>query len=342
MLSKSKLPLDLAVNLMKAAGEPTRLRLLALLEHGDLTVSDLIDILGQSQPRISRHLKLLSEAGLLERYREGAWAYFRLAEDGPAAAFVQAMLDQVNDSDPQILRDLERLEDVRARRSAEAAEYFAANAAKWDEIRKLHVDDSKVETAIREILGPDAVGSLLDIGTGTGRMLILLADLYQKAIGVDASREMLSIARSNLNDAGLSRVQVRQGDLLDMPTGDALFDAVTLHQVLHYLDDPARAIRQTAKSVAPGGRLLIVDFAPHELEFLREKHAHLRLGFATEQVSEWLEEAGLELVKTRKLSTVGQSAGGSLVVTLWLAQLAAGDGSLTRQNLSLKIEGALK
>lgn len=325
MLNKSQLSHDMTVSLLKAAGEPTRLRLLSLLGEGDLTVSDLIEILGQSQPRISRHLKLLSEVGLLERYSEGAWAYFRLSEEGPQAAFIHSLLSHVSENDPQILRDLEKLEDVRARRASEAAEYFAANATSWDEIRKLHADEAKVENSIREMLGVASFGSLLDIGTGTGRMLVLLSDLYNRGTGIDASREMLSIARSKLNEAGLSRVQVRQGDLMDLPPNDQQYDVITMHQVLHFLEDPARAIRQVSRVLAPGGRFLIVDFAPHEMEFLRENHAHLRLGFPTEQVNEWLEDCGLVVRETRKLTPARTKGKTALVVTIWLAHARAAD-----------------
>ncbi len=319
MLRKTQLPLDMTVNLLKAAGEHTRLRLLALLSRNDLTVSDLIDILGQSQPRISRHLKLLSEAGLLERYQEGAWAYFRRTEEGAPADFIASLLAHMSENDPQLARDFERLETVRSRRSAKAAEYFAANAAEWKEIRSLHVDDAKVEAAILDLIGDEKFQAHLDLGTGTGRILELLSDNCVKSVGVDASREMLSIARANLENAGLSRVQVRQGDILNLPTTDGSFDLVTIHQVLHYLDDPQRAVQEAAKALRPGGRLLIVDFAPHELEFLRDKHAHLRLGFPAEQVSSWLESAGLEMRACRKLAAKGNQDK-SLIVTLWLAQ----------------------
>ncbi len=320
MLRKTQLPLDLTVNLLKAAGEHTRLRLLALLSHSDLTVSDLIEILGQSQPRISRHLKLLSEAGLLERYQEGAWAYFRGVEEGAPAAFVTSLLSHMSDTDPQLARDLERLETVRSRRAAQAAEYFSANAASWNTIRTLHVDESQVEDAILKMLGKATVHSLLDLGTGTGRILELLRPLYDKAVGIDASREMLAVARANLDKANIHSAQIRQGDLMNLPTPQGAYDLVTVHQVLHYLDDPARAIREAAKALRPQGRMLIVDFAPHTLEFLRDSHAHLRLGFPAEQVSNWMEAAGLEVLETVKLAATSSEKEKSLVVTLWLAK----------------------
>lgn len=322
MLSKTQLPLDQTVNLLRAAGEHTRLRLLALLSRGDLTVSDLIDILGQSQPRISRHLKLLADAGLLERYQEGAWAYFRTVEDGESSEFAKSLLSHMSQHDVQLIRDLERLEEVRARRAAVAANYFSENAKGWDTIRSLHIDEARVESTMMSMIGSTPFQSLLDLGTGTGRILELLAPLYTRGTGVDTSREMLSIARSNLEKENLTKAQVRLGSLLNLPTQEKSFDLVTIHQVLHYLDDPQAAIKQAFKALAPGGRLLIVDFAPHGLEFLREDHAHIRLGFPTEQISTWLENCGLEVCEIKKLEPKGLKSqkDKSLVVTLWLAQ----------------------
>lgn len=322
MLHQIKLPFDQMVGLLKAAGEPTRLRILALLSGGDLTVSDLIEILGQSQPRISRHLRLLSEAGLLERYSEGAWAYFRLAGEGAPADFVKSLIGVLNREDPQFLRDAERLEGVRAKRARQAADYFSGNAGAWDAIRSLHVDEAEVEKTMREMIGSTPFQTMLDLGTGTGRMLELFSDLYLRAVGIDQNREMLGVARANLDKAGLSQAQIRQGNIANLPTPQDHFNLVTLHQVLHYLEDPQTAINQAAKALCPGGRLLIVDFAPHDLEFLRDEHAHIRLGFAAEQVSNWLESAGLELRQVKKLppSKNTTKSKGGLTVTLWLAK----------------------
>lgn len=320
MLDKSQLPLDQTVNLLRAAGEHTRLRLLFLLSHGDLTVTDVIDILGQSQPRVSRHLKLLSEAGLLERYQEGAWAFFRAVQDGQNADFVNSLLAHMSETDVQLSRDLERLQEVRARRAAVASQYFDENASSWDAIRSLHVDESKVEAAMLSLIGSAPFQSMLDLGTGTGRLLELFADQYHRGVGVDGSREMLSVARSNLED--VSKVQIRLGNLLNLPIDANSFDLVTIHQVLHYLDDPKAAIKEASKALGPGGRMLIVDFAPHGLDFLRDEHAHIRLGFEANQMSGWLEECGLEVRKVQKLEPKGSKTAkeDSLIVTLWLAQ----------------------
>ena len=319
---EKQLPLDEIVGMLRASGEPTRLRLLYLLSKGDLTVTELIEILGQSQPRISRHLKLLSEAGLLERYQEGAWAFFRLVDQGSLAEAVSELLVRIDPDDDQVTRDLERLQAVKKRRADAASEYFSQNAGEWHKIRSLHVNEDQVETAMLDMVGDEPVNMMLDLGTGTGRILELFSGLYEKGTGIDASRDMLSIARTRLDEAGLSRVQTRQGDLYILPTPPGGFDLVTIHQVLHYLDDPGAAIAEAAKALKPGGRMLIVDFAPHELEFLREEHAHLRMGFSDEQMGEWLVDAHLEPLRTEHLEPKGglTDADKRLTVGLWLAR----------------------
>ncbi len=319
MQQKHPISLDQSVSVLRAAGEPTRLRLLALLAESDLTVSDLIEILGQSQPRISRHLKLLTEAGLLERYQEGAWAYFRLADQGSAASLVEAIIERFDPEDRDITRDRERLDVVRKKRASRAAEYFSRSAADWDAIRSLHIDEELVEKTMLDMVGDRDIGFMLDLGTGTGRVLELFSGRFEKAVGIDASRDMLAVARSRLDDANLSRVQTRQADLYLLPTQEGTCDLVTIHQVLHYLEDPAGAIMEAAKALRPGGRLLVVDFAPHDLEFLREEHAHLRLGFSNEQMQEWMEEADLKLVDNRHLSSKNK-ARDALTVSLWLSE----------------------
>jgi DNA-binding transcriptional ArsR family regulator len=198
---------------LKAAGEETRLRVLALLAEAELTVSDLTDILRQSQPRISRHLKLLVEAGLVERFREGTWAFFRLAEHGGGADVAHALLDRLNHADPVIARDRERLADVRAARAAAAQAYFREHAAEWDRIRNLHVADEAVEGAIRAALADKPFRSLLDLGTGTGRMLELFGPEIERGLGLDLSLDMLLLARDRLERAGLKHCSVRQGDI---------------------------------------------------------------------------------------------------------------------------------
>lgn len=309
--------LHVTVTALRAAAEDTRLRVLLLLAEGELSVSDLTDILGQSQPRISRHLKVLVEAGLVARHREGAWAFFRLAE-GLATASVQSLIEHLDHSDPRISEDRDRLASVRARRSEAAQAFFARLAPRWDELRSLHVSEEDVEAAILSVVGQNPIRNLLDVGTGTGRMLQLLAPLAERAVGLDASHAMLSVARASLAREGLHRVELRQGDLHAPPFPRGGFDLVVMHQVLHYLDDPARALEQAARLLAPGGRLLVVDFAPHGLEFLREAQAHRRLGFSQDQVRAWFEEAGLDVDVVRDLPPPARGPGDRLTVSLWL------------------------
>ena len=303
---------------LRAAAEETRLRILALLSEGELSVSDLTDILGQSQPRISRHLKLLVDAGLVERHREGAWAFFRIAEHEPGARLLRPVLAALDRSDHRLASDRERLSAVRHQRAEAAQGFFARLAPEWDRLRSLQAPEDLVEGAILQALGPKPIHNLLDLGTGTGRMLQLIGPRAGRAVGLDASHAMLSVARANLERAGV-RAELRQGDIHAPPFGRGSFDVVVIHQVLHYLDDPARALREAAQLVGPGGRMLVVDFAPHGLEFLREAQAHRRLGFAREQVSGWLEEAGLDCTLTRELAPPNKGDD-QLTVTLWLGQ----------------------
>ncbi len=304
---------------LKASGEETRLRVLALLSEAELTVSDLTDILRQSQPRISRHLKLLAEAGLVERFREGTWAFFRLAEHGGGAEVARALLDHLNPNDQIIARDRERLAAVRAARAAAAQAYFRAHAAEWDRIRKLHVADAAVEDAIRAALAGKPFRSLLDLGTGTGRMLEMFGPDLERGLGIDLSLDMLLLARDRLERAGHKHCSVRQGDIYDLPLANDSFDVVILHQVLHFLDDGGRAVREAARVLRPGGRLLVVDFAPHEQEFLREQFAHRRLGFAPETVTQWMIASALEPVMHKSLAPEPGSDG-KIAVSLWLAR----------------------
>lgn len=319
MSGSGKLGFDALNTALKAAGEETRLRVLALLAEAELTVSDLTDILRQSQPRISRHLKLLVEAGLVERFPEGTWAFFRLAEHGGGADVARALIERLNPGDQTIARDRERLSSVRQTRAAAAQAYFRAHAAEWDRIRKLHVADEAVEDAIRTALSDKPFRSLLDLGTGTGRMLEMFGPDIERGLGLDLSLDMLLLARDRLERAGLRNCSVRQGDIYDLPLADGSFDVVILHQVLHFLDDGARAIREAARVLRPGGRLLVVDFAPHEQEFLREQFAHRRLGFAPDTVTQWITASGLDPVMHKSLAPEPGSEG-KIAVSLWLAR----------------------
>lgn len=308
--------LDDVLNGLKATAESTRLRLLALFTRGELTVSEVTQILRQSQPRVSRHLKLMSEAGLIERFKEGSWVFYRLSEDGAGRAIVQKLSELLPWDDATLKRDLERLDAVRKQREENAQAYFAANASEWDGIRALHIPEDQVEGALLEFVGPSQVSAYLDLGTGTGRILELVAPRASRAVGIDLNGEMLTLARARIERASLNHVQVRRGDLFELPYADDSFELITVHQVLHYLEDPSAAVAEAARVLKPGGRLVIADFAPHALEFLRDAHQHRRLGFAEKEVAQWFKTAGLSLAGTRALPPRDQSG---LTVMVWLA-----------------------
>ena len=309
---------------LRAAAEPTRLRLLPLLAEGDLTVTELTRILGQSQPRVSRHLKLLCEAGLVDRFPEGAWVFHRLAARGEGAALAQSLLALLPADDPTLCLDRQRLDAVRAARAEKAQRYFSANAARWDRIRSLHIDETEVEAALLAAFEGHAPQTLADLGTGTGRVLELLGPRVTHAVGIDLSREMLAVARANLDRAGLSHCMVRQGDITRLPLAEASADAVTIHQVLHFAAEPARVVAEAARILAPGGLVVIVDFAPHDQEVLRDRHAHRRLGFAEAEVAFWLESAGLTPGPVTRLP------GQPLTVVVWTATQPASPSPSSR------------
>lgn len=321
---------------LKAAAEPTRLRVLRLLADGELNVKDLTHILGQSQPRLSRHLKLLTETGLVERFREGSWVYFHVPDRTRGGRLARLVLDMLDAGDGVVLRDRDRANVLKRQRQAAAHQYFEAHAADWDRIRALHVPEAAVEAAIGDMIGQGPFKLLVDLGTGTGRMLELLAGRYEQAIGFDMSHAMLDYARGNLDRAGLTRAQVRHGDLYNIALPDRSADAIVMHQVLHFLSDPLPAIQEAARVLAPGGRLLIVDFAPHEIERLRELHAHERLGFAAEQVEEWLRAGGLVPTATRTLEWPPPQPAEALGVSLWLAERAADPAHRARKTRNLE------
>ncbi len=311
---------DQAVEVLRAAGESTRLRILALLAREELAVLELSRILGQSQPRVSRHLKLLAAAGLVERFPDGAWVFYRLATNGGARALIDQAIGMVDRRDPAFLGDAERLMGVNGERAAAAATYFADNAERWDEIRSLHTSEAAVEAAIRTAAGQGPFLHMVDLGTGAGRMLTLLADRTRNAIGLDLSRQMLNIARSQVAEAGLAACELRHGDILGTGLASGEADLVVVHQVLHYLSEPAAAVSEAARLVGAGGKLVIVDFAPHGLEFLRTEHRHRRLGFSDHEVETWLGAAGLGDVTVASLPPASPAG---LTVKIWTAQRIA-------------------
>ncbi|MDQ1230025.1 metalloregulator ArsR/SmtB family transcription factor [Sphingomonas sp. SORGH_AS_0879] len=300
-----------ALEIFRALSDPTRLRILALLRSMELSVGELAQVLGQSQPRVSRHVKILVDAELAERRKEGSWVFVALG-DREAVEPMTAALDRwtADKPDPWVVADVARLAAVRADRAASAAAWFEDHAGEWDAIRSLHVADSEIEEAMAGLIGEGDLGTLIDIGTGTGRMLELFGDRADAALGIDRSSEMLRLARAKLH--GRANTELRQADLYALPMGDGAADIAILHHVLHFAQQPGAAIVEAARVLGPGGRLLIADFAPHDREELRQKAAHSRLGFGDEQIVGWFGAAGLTLARTETLE------GGELTVKLWL------------------------
>jgi ArsR family transcriptional regulator len=295
----------------QALADPTRLRVVALLRLMELSVGELAQVLGQSQPRVSRHLKILADAGVLERRKEGSWVFLTLAD----SERVEPLFALVDDwADPTTARlfaaDAARTESIRAERAEAANRYFTGHAEVWDQIRSLHVAESEVERAIDVTLGDRPLGRLVDIGTGTGRMIELFGPRASQAVGIDRSSEMLRLARVKLEAAGIQS-SLRQGDMYALPLVDHSADCVIIHQVLHYAHSPAAAVAEAARVIAPGGTLLVVDFAAHDREELRASDAHIRLGFEDEVMAGWFAAAGLDVDEVQHLK------GGELTVTLW-------------------------
>jgi ubiquinone/menaquinone biosynthesis C-methylase UbiE/DNA-binding transcriptional ArsR family regulator len=312
---------DDSVGRLRAAGEHTRLRILRLLQNGEFNVKDLTHLLGQSQPRVSRHIKLLADAGLIERHQEGSWVFVRASADPGVRRFIEASLSMIAPDDPQIARDAERAAQIRAERALLAQSYFDDNAAEWDRIRSLHVPERDVEAAILEALGPGPYDLLLDLGAGTGRVLELAASRAHRLIGVDTNREMLKCARVRLDAAELANCSVRLGDIYNLPFPDRSAGAVVIHQVLHFLDNPKAALVEAVRVLQPEGRLVLVDFAPHNLEFLRQDHAHVRLGFSASEIAGWLEDFGLVARFYRELQA-NRANENALTVAIWTADRA--------------------
>ena len=259
--------------------------LLVLCSRGELTVGATGANLGQSQPRVSRHFELLCELGCLTVFARAAGSFTRSAPVLPRARWPVILVAACTEREPPVALDLQRLAAIKRQRAERAAAYFSENAPHWDRIRSLYIDEREVEAVLAEIVAAAASRDLLDIGTGTGRMIEVLAPLVGQALGIDQSREMLAFAQVNLERAGVANGMARLGDMYQLPLPDASFDAVVIHQVLHYADRPAAVIAEAARVLRQNGLLIVVDFAPHPLEYLRTDHAHHRLGFADAEIA---------------------------------------------------------
>ena len=305
---------DQTVEALRAAGEPTRLRVLSLLAGEELSVMEMSRILDQSQPRVSRHLKLMTDAGLIERFPDGARVYYRLSHDAQARRLIDTVLDILAEDAGEA--DHRRLDEVRKDREEAAVSYFEQVAPQWDRLRSLYVSESAVEAALEKAVGPGPFERVVDLGTGSGRMLTLVGKKAKMSVGLDLSQTMLNIARTNVTKAGVEQVELRHGDIFATRLPAASADLVIVHQVLHYLSDPAAAVAEACRLVSPGGRLVIIDFAPHDFEHMREAHQHRRLGFADSEINGWLQDGGLS--PSAPIALPHDAEG--LTVTIWTAE----------------------
>jgi ubiquinone/menaquinone biosynthesis C-methylase UbiE len=311
---------DDTVAAAKAIADPTRLRIIAALRRHELTVTELCAVLDQSQPRVSRHLKLLVDGGLLTRQPQGAQAFYRRGDGELAMTLARAVDELVDPEDPVLARDGHRLQAIRRSREALANEYFERVAGEWDGLRGRLVEDALVEQALLDAVPSEPGLRLLDLGTGTGRVLELLAGRVESGVGIDLSREMLHLARTRLERNGRRHLRVRHGSITDLDVPAASADVVVIHHVLHHLDDPSLALEQAAWATRIDGTLLVVDFAPHDLERLRSEHAHRRLGIGVAEMDRWCSDAGFDVESVVHLTPEGPEADEALTVTLWRAR----------------------
>lgn len=317
-------PAATLIDILRALADPTRLRIMRLLTRMELAVGELAQVLAQSQPRVSRHIRILAEAGLAERRREGSWVFVRGAPGAggsPLSSAVAGLIDRGEAGDPAFAAQAEadrlRLGQIRHAREARAADYFARHAGQWDVLRSLHSSDAMVESELTRLLDGVPLGRVLDVGTGTGRMAELFEPTADAVVALDNSPEMLRLARARLQHLAPGRVELVQGDFAALPFADASFDTVLFHQVLHYAQSPEDVIAEAARVTRSGGRVAIVDFAPHDREELRSAHAHVRLGFANEQVRALLSAAGF--VPEAGEALIGEE----LTVMIWTGERIA-------------------
>ena len=307
--------------IFKALADPTRLRIARLLSAMELAVGELAQVLGQSQPRVSRHIGILCDAGLAERRREGSWVFLRSVggdEASPVIAALDQMLAVAEREYPDFAAlcadDRNKLAAIRSAREASAEDYFARHAEEWDELRALHTPDTEVEDQLVAALTGHDLGVVLDIGTGTGRMAELFASMAERIVALDKNLEMMRVARAKLQHLPTAQIELVQGDFADLPFADASFDTVLLHQVLHFAQDPSIALAEAARVTKAGGKIAIVDFAAHDREELRDRYQHARLGFSQRQMDELLKASGFSSSHAHALD------GGELVVKIWIGK----------------------
>jgi DNA-binding transcriptional ArsR family regulator len=276
-----------AVSALRAAAEPTRLRLLALLARAELTVGELCDVIGQSQPRVSRHLKLLCDADLLDRVREQLWVYYRVPASGAGRETVAQLLALIDENDDVLRRDRRRMEEVIAERGRRAADELPdEQAAETSEV---------IDATVLDELAAEPIGALLDVGTGSGHILKLLGAKASRAVGIDISSDALKVARTKVHSAGLSHCELQRGDMYDLPFAAPLFDTVVAERVLAGAERPVLALAEICRTLKHGGRAIVIeDFDALTAASSANPIATLR---------EWFAKAGLEISRVRPMDT---------------------------------------
>ncbi|MEP6341692.1 MAG: metalloregulator ArsR/SmtB family transcription factor [Maricaulaceae bacterium] len=296
--------MDSLASILKTLGHPDRLRILAILSHGDFTVSEITKVMGLSQPRVTQYINTLEAVGILERLKEGSWVFSRLRrQNAKNWAIVSAVLSQLPDDDAVLMADFRRLGEIKTARAEAANAFFAQAANDQDQLGIEYLPREDIDAELRSLLGDGPHELLVDLGTGSGRVLTVLADLFGRGIGIDNSRDMLGVARHSLNKSELTHMRVRQGDLNNTGLVGSDASVVTLHQVLHYLERPAEAIAESARLLSDHGQLIIIDFDSHDFDDFRDRFAHRHLGFSDNTIATYFKSCGLTLSQTRTVET---------------------------------------
>lgn len=311
--------MDRLTSTLKALAHPERLRLLALIAEGDLTVSELTDITELSQPRVTQYIKTLADAGVVERLKEGSWVFSRLRRGEAGVSAVVASTLAALPEDEQMRSDRQRLAELRARRAIAAQVFFADVANDRGQLGDEFLPQADIDRLMLDMVG-ETVRSHVDLGTGSARVLTLFADRVERGRGLDSSHDMLRLARHRLHEAGAEHLSVRQGDIFDAPLDNGSADLVTLHQVLHYLEEPELAVAEAGRLLEEGGRLLVVDFAEHGREEFRRDFNHRRMGFSDRDMTTAFALAGLAVERVETVSGAGRPD-----VKLWLGRKSSAE-----------------
>ncbi len=286
----------------KALSDPCRLRLTAVLLAGEFTVQELTSIMEMGQSRISRHLKILAEAGVLSVKRQGTWSYYKVGETGSFFRLIRHAFEQELEKLPQRSQDLGAVAVVLEERRRRSQEFFDQHARQWDDLARTLLPVPEYRRQLLELV-PQEV-SVLEIGVGTGGLLLELASRASKVIGVDHSPAMLEEARRRLTSAGSSRIELRLGEMTHLPLPDASVGCVVANMVLHHAADPAAVLAEIGRVLIPGGIFVLADLARHERETAREQLADQWLGFDEDELSGWLRMTGFGKVACERIEGV--------------------------------------